>query len=392
MPSADGKEIRVVQDSSKTPDALSLSEVAADNTGVFEIRKGIYLDVLEKQTYLAHRHFRASLPDSTGIEAGFDAGPVYVVYAEDSHVDLRAGLTLIDGRPVRETAVVPKLFANYKGPSSDEFASAPLIDDGSIVLPLASQRMGNYCRWWLDSMGKLFVCSKSSLLRENLRGSSLDVVVPELPMSYQKQSVDMLSWRPLVSANQADRLLRGRTVNSSGLTFGGGQRIGTQVREMARFLDLLLPAPVHRSRDRSGELLFVTRNESSMRRILNEDELLPGLRDMGFRVVSPAMLSLPEQIDAFRNARIVLSAHGAQLTNILFCRPNTTLIEIFPEGGVHGSAFLRIASQLGFNYYYVVGEKVENKQSRKNPNNADLIVDKEAFLRFTKEIVDAELH
>ncbi|WP_428684116.1 glycosyltransferase family 61 protein [Reyranella sp.] len=380
------------EDVSKAPDPLSLSESVADNTGVFEIRKGLFLEVLEKQTYLVHNHFRASLPESNGIEAGFDAGPVYVVYANDSHVDIRAGLTVIDGRPVRETAVVPKLFASYQGASAEELAAALDIDDGRIVLPLASQRMGNYCRWWLDSMGKLFVCSKSSLLRENLRGSSLDVVVPDLPISYQQQSVDMLSWRPLVSANHRDRLLRGRTVNSSGLTFGGGQRIGTQVREMARFLDLLLPAPVRHSRDRSGELLYVTRNESSMRRILNEDELLPGLKDMGFRIVSPAMLSLPEQIDAFRNARIVLSAHGAQLTNILFCRPNTTLVEIFPEGGVHGSAFLRIASQLGFNYYYVVGEKVENKQSRKNPNNADLTVDKSAFLRFTKEIVDAELN
>jgi hypothetical protein len=57
---------------------------------------------------------------------------------------------------------------------------------------------------------------------------------------------------------------------------------------------------------------------------------------------------------------------------------------------VHGSAFLRIASQLGFNYYYVVGEKVENKQSRKNPNNSDLILDKSAFLHFVRQVVDAE--
>ena len=380
----------MTEDISKSPAPLSLSESLADNTGVFEVRKGLFLDVLEKQTYLVHRHFRGSLPESDGIEPGFDAGPVYVVYATDSHVDIHAGLTLIDGRPIRETAVVPKLFTSYQGASAEELAAAPHIDDGRIVLPLASQRMGNYCRWWLDSVAKLFVCSKSSLLRENLRGSSLDVVVPELPISYQRQAVDLLSWRPLVSSNRENRLLRGRTVNSAGLTFGGGQRIGTQVREMARFLDLLLPAPVRQQRDRSGELLFVTRNESSMRRILNEDELLPDLKDMGFRIISPATLSLSEQIDAFRNARIVLSAHGAQLTNIIFCRPKATLIEIFPEGGVHGSAFLRIASQLGFNYYYVVGEKVENKQSRKNANNADLILDKANFLRFVREIVDAE--
>ncbi len=100
---------------------------------------------------------------------------------------------------------------------------------------------------------------------------------------------------------------------------------------------------------------------------------------------------MTEQIEAFRNARIVLAAHGAGLTNILFCRPNTTLIEIFPEGGVHGSAFLRIASQLNFNYYYAVGQRVENRQSKKNPNNSDLILEKSSFLSFVRRAVDAEL-
>ena len=372
-------------------DVLSLSQSAKNKVGVFEIRKGLFLEIVEKQKFKAHRHFRASLPESNGIEPGFDSGPVYVIYAEDGHVDIQAGLTLIDGRPVRETAVVPKLVVGYQGASAEELVDAPRIEDGRIVLPLASQRMGNYCRWWLDSVAKLFVCGRSTVLRDNLRGSSWDVVVPELAAPYQRQAVDLFSWRPLIGAKPGMRMLRGRTVNSAGLTFGGGQRIGGLVREMACFLDILLAPPERHTRDRSGELLYVSRNESSMRRILNENELLPGLKDMGFHVISPGKLSLAEQIDAFRNARVVLAAHGAGLTNILFCRPKTTLIEIFPEGGVHGSAFLRIASHLGFNYYYVVGKKVENRQSKKNPNNADLILDKSTFLPFVRQALDVEL-
>ncbi|TBR25247.1 MAG: glycosyltransferase family 61 protein, partial [Reyranella sp.] len=274
-------------------------------------------------------------------------------------------------------------------PSTEELALAPRVEDGRIVLPLASQRMGNYCRWWLDSVAKLFVCGRSTVLRDNLRGSNLDVVLPQLATQFQQQVVDLFSWQPFVK-DQRNRFLHGRTVNSSGLTFGGGQRIAGLVREMASFLDTLIIPPEHRVRDQSGELLYVSRNESSMRRILNENDLLPGLRDMGFRIVAPGKLSLNEQIEAFRNARVVLSPHGAGLTNILFCRPNTTLVEIFPEGGVHGSAFLRIASQLNFNYYYVVGQKVENKQSKKNPNNADLIIEKSSFLSFVRRVLDAE--
>lgn len=370
-------------------DVLSLSKSVNNKVGVLEVSKGVFLEVLETQKFKTHRHFRASLPESNGIEEGFDSGPVYAVYAENSHVDTRAGLTLIDGHPIRETAVVPKLLTSYQGASPEELAAAPSVDDGRIVLPLASQRMGNYCRWWLDSVAKVFVCRKSTVLRDNLRGSNLDVVLPELGTQFQQQVVDLFSWQPFVF-DRTNRFLHGRTVNSSGLTFGGGQRIAGMVREMAAFLDTLIVSTEHRARDRTGELLYVSRNESSMRRILNENDLLPGLRDMGFHIISPGKLSLTEQIEAFRNARVVLSPHGAGLTNILFCRPNTTLIEIFPEGGVHGSAFLRIASQLNFNYYYVVGQKVENRQSRKNPNNADLILEKSSFLSFVRRALDAE--
>lgn len=370
-------------------DVLSLSKSVKNKIGVSEVRKGVFLEVLETQKFKTHRHFRASLPESNGIEEGFDSGPVYAVYAENSHVDTRAGLTLIDGHPIRETAVVPKLLTSYQGASPEELAAAPTVDDGRIVLPLASQRMGNYCRWWLDSVAKVFVCRRSTVLRDNLRGSNLDVVLPELGTQFQQQVVDLFSWQPFVF-DRTNRFLHGRTVNSSGLTFGGGQRIAGMVRDMAAFLDTLIVPTEHRVRDRTGELVYVSRNESSMRRILNENDLLPGLRDMGFNIISPGKLSLTEQIEAFRNARVILAPHGAGLTNILFCRPNTTLIEIFPEGGVHGSAFLRIASQLNFNYYYVVGQKVENRQSRKNPNNADLILEKSSFFSFVRRALDAE--
>lgn len=380
----------MAEDGKSTATPLSLSKLAKEKVGVYEVKKGVFLEVLEEQSFKKHRHYRASLPDLGSIEEGFDAGPVYTIYAEDSHIDLRAGLTLIDGSVVRETAVVPKLIERYERASRAELAAAPRIPDSHVVLPLASQRMGNYCRWWLDSVAKIFICGRSTVLRDNLRSTAWDVVIPTLPTTFQRQTVDLLSWRPLISSNEGDRFLRGRSVNSAGLTFGGGQRIGGLVRDLSRYLDLLVSIPDTVPGDRSGELLYISRNESSMRRILNEDELLPGLRDLGFKIVSPAKLSMSAQIDAFRNARIILAAHGAGLTNILFCRPKTTLIEIFPEGGVHGSAFLRIASQLSFSYYYVVGEKVENAQSRKNPNNPDLILDKSAFLSFVRQVVEAE--
>lgn len=370
-------------------DSVSLSQELRDKVGLFEIENGVFLEILEKQTYKQHRHFRGSLPHSNGIEPGFDAGPIFTVYAEDGYVDLMAGLTLIGNRVVRETAVVPKLVARYDGVTKAELAAARVSDDSRIVLPLASQRMGNYCRWWLDSVAKIFVTSRSSILRQKLRGSTWDVVAPDLPTVYQRETVKLFDWRPLITSNTTDRLLRGRSVNSSGLTFGGGQRIGGMVREMARFLDLLIPPATNTNPEEIGELVYISRNEASMRRILNEDELVPGLRKLGFKIVSPGKQSLTQQIETFRNARVVLAPHGAGLTNIVFCRPRTTLIEIFPEGGVHGSAFHRIASHLRFNYYFIVGEKVDTPQGLKNPNNSDIVLNVNDVLKFVREAAEA---
>jgi capsular polysaccharide biosynthesis protein len=124
-----------------------------------------------------------------------------------------------------------------------------------------------------------------------------------------------------------------------------------------------------------------------MRRLLNEESLLPSLRNLGFEIIRPGEMPLTTQIEKFRKAKVVLAPHGAGLTNILFCRPDTTLIEIFPRGGVHGSMFMRTASQRGFDYYFVVGDSVATVWSETNPNNADIVLDPESFLSFVRQVI-----
>jgi hypothetical protein len=369
------------------PLVLDLGAHLADTPGIHEIKKGLFVDVIEKQSFKKHRHFRGSLPESKGVEKGFNAGPVYAVYSEDSYVDVNAGLTLQRNHVIRQTAVVRKLIEGYPTPSVADIAGARQLDPSRIVLPLSSQRIGNYCRWWLDSVAKLFVCSRSSLLRSQLRGGGLDVMLGALTTRFQTETVSLLKWQSAIQLNRQDRFLRGRSINSSGLTFGGGQRIGAIIKEFPYFLDMVFPYAGSTGRKSTGPLLYISRNETSMRCLMNEDEIVPGLKDLGFHVMKPGMVSLEDQIAAFREAKVVVAVHGAGLTNIIFCRPGTTLVEIFPEGGVHGSAFLRISSQLGFRYCFVVGKLVANGPGRKNPNNSNLTVEKESFLGFLRQVL-----
>lgn len=76
--------------------------------------------------------------------------------------------------------------------------------------------------------------------------------------------------------------------------------------------------------------VFISRSDSpSGRRILNEDEIFELFKNKGFTRYIPSQLSIPEQITLFHNAEIIVAEHGAALTNILFCKPNSHIIEIF---------------------------------------------------------------
>ena len=68
------------------------------------------------------------------------------------------------------------------------------------------------------------------------------------------------------------------------------------------------------------------------------------------------------QIEAFRSARVVVAVHGASLTNLLFCQPETLILEIFPANQIK-SNYCWLALRLGLRYRAVVGFSGDEDQS-----------------------------
>lgn len=98
--------------------------------------------------------------------------------------------------------------------------------------------------------------------------------------------------------------------------------------------------------------VFITRKDSyNARRILNEDEVFALFEKKGFKRYSLCNLSVAEQILLFNNAEIVVSEQGSGLTNILFCKPQTTVIEIFQA--LIDNCFWWFSSVFRFNYITV---------------------------------------
>ena len=77
-----------------------------------------------------------------------------------------------------------------------------------------------------------------------------------------------------------------------------------------------------------GTRLWISRARSAGRRLLEEEMLLPRLRDANVERVFLEELDFDAQWRLMRSAGTVIAPHGAGLTNILFCGPGTRVVEL----------------------------------------------------------------
>ncbi|MGO9302449.1 MAG: glycosyltransferase 61 family protein [Candidatus Korobacteraceae bacterium] len=89
------------------------------------------------------------------------------------------------------------------------------------------------------------------------------------------------------------------------------------------------------------------------RSIANHEELYRSLSldHAGCRNVIMETLSLARQIALFSLADIIIAQHGAALANLIWARPNATVVEIFPSSSSHGEDFFcDLSLCMGFRY------------------------------------------
>ena len=106
----------------------------------------------------------------------------------------------------------------------------------------------------------------------------------------------------------------------------------------------------------AGRKIFISRADTTSRKMVNEAALADALAGRGFDVVIAGRLTLSEQIGLFRDARLIVAQHGAALTNILFAKPGEEgpiIIELLQENYIH-QAFLKISQVKRLRYHVVV--------------------------------------
>jgi hypothetical protein len=125
--------------------------------------------------------------------------------------------------------------------------------------------------------------------------------------------------------------------------------IMNSMRELAISGYGLSPAPPHRR-------LYINRNDTRKRRILNEAEIWPSFARRGFQNIAAGKLSFRDQVVLFAEAEMIVGPHGAGLSNLLFAPESTRVLEISNVERVKPVYFL-LTKAMGQGYLPLVGGK-----------------------------------
>lgn len=104
----------------------------------------------------------------------------------------------------------------------------------------------------------------------------------------------------------------------------------------------------------SGRRVYILRGKSTYRRVLNEPDVIQFLSGLGFEALQFETLTVREQAAAMASSNVVVAPHGGGLSNLVFCSPQTKVIEIFSPELVAGY-YWKLSNQLGLDYYYMLG-------------------------------------
>lgn len=262
---------------------------------------------------------------------------------------------------------------------SQKFFIKPQYIDGTVFSMLAGYGpTTNIAHWFFDSIPRIHLLKQSGLF------DSIDYfLVPAFRLDYHRDSLVQLGVDPakIIAGKEDTHIIARNLVVSS---HPRGERSFLLPRWLSEFLRTSFPVEVGND-DRYPKRIYVSRKDSSLRKVSNEDALEQAIAPYGFQTVLLSKYSLMEKIKLFGNADVIISSTGAGLTCLFFCKKDSTVIELFPPGFVN-THYFNIAYHQGMNHFPVICKSKKLSRNAEEGQLEDLYVDVEELTNLVKQI------
>ncbi|ABI57710.1 glycosyltransferase family 61 protein [Alkalilimnicola ehrlichii MLHE-1] len=259
----------------------------------------------------------------------------------------RAVILTSGGRPVRYPKSAPALRHLLRGgwrySARLGRAARPAVRLGTVaVLGNHDPGCNNYYHWWADTLADLWFLRESGV--DLGRVDSFLMAYGGYPWQQQslalcgidQERVVAFADHPALTAEQALVPVRSRGSWVSPVW------LARALRELTGWRPPAVTTP--------GRRIYLSRRDAPRRQAANEAAVERLLVDeSGFESHQCSGLSVPRQQALFADAEVIVAPHGAALTNLVWCRPGTRVVELVPEGH-RNPCFRDLAAQSGLDY------------------------------------------
>ena len=244
----------------------------------------------------------------------------------------------------------PLLSPGHPDQHSSQRFSAPIEEpvrsiEGTVVL-LAGLTNDLYFHWLLDVLPRWNLVQRSGV-----ELSQIDWVVVSDRLPFQRETLDRLG----IPVSQRLAIESDRYIQAQRLIAPSYPAAPAWMPRWA--CDWLRQTFLtdRATSEQPATRLYISRSQTTSRRILNEAAVMELLQPYGFQCVCLESLSVQAQAMLLASAEMVVGAHGGGLTNLVFCRPETKVIELFSPRYVY-PCYWWISNLMQLQYAYLLGK------------------------------------
>lgn len=238
------------------------------------------------------------------------------------------------------------------------------------ILYITNSNSHNFFHWTLDVLQKLEFLDQ---FRNELFNSKLKIIIPcDHFDDYVKKSLKAFNLN-IYFQKKNEIILSNKSILLPDIAPTGNYR-----KEIINKLSLRMRYYWNSkySNQKYENKIYISRKNSSRRKLVNEEEIIPILKKNGFKILDFDDLNFEKQLKYIFNSDVLLSIHGAGLTHMLWMKPRSKIMEIRAKNNINDNCYFTLASDLNHNYYYFIADKTNPKNSY---HQSDLLINKNSF-------------
>ncbi len=202
--------------------------------------------------------------------------------------------------------------------------------NGKVFSLVQGASGNNYFHWMFDILPRLIILEKVYQLSE------IDYFYcPQIkPWQLQTLSIFKIKEDKIINSNYYRHILADKVLAVSHPWYQKG-RILNEAKNLPSWIidEISSRFDVYAKKFKCNDKFFIDRRESKYNhcQIINDEDVKTYLKKRGFAVYRVGELNFFEQVYLFQNAKMIIGAHGAAFANLIFCKPNTKVLDIIPE-------------------------------------------------------------